>query len=404
MADSIISYEDLIGQDDTFDVIFQNIDQLKKELVELAQMQKSQLGLINPNDEEAVRSATKEVEGLTSAMKKLEVEETKAQKTKKKSNDLTNEELIQREKQKLANRERIQVAKQMAILQSKETGEIEKLRAKLSLTTISWKKLSKEELKNGKEGKKLIKTKKALTNQLKKLEKQTGDNRRNVGNYTKGLGKLGKVAAGVFIGRGIGQAIRNIGRAIGNLIEKNKEANPEIGKMGQHIDNLKASFSDAGKNMLISLAPAINWLLEKLGLIPAIFSGIVAGAKQLGINMKAGFTKLANSIGILFLKIEQYNPFSDRSTAQIEANIKKLQKANKKLSQSQKSVGDAFKEGYDAQVKQTEAAQKSAAIEKKREASAKRRAENIKKQNDLLKKQAKLQKDIDARIKAIASL
>ncbi len=32
MADSVIKYSDLIGEDDTFDVIFDNIDQLKKEL------------------------------------------------------------------------------------------------------------------------------------------------------------------------------------------------------------------------------------------------------------------------------------------------------------------------------------------------------------------------------------
>ena len=57
MADSIISYENLIGQDDTFDIIFANIDQLKKELVELAQIQKNEATVeklirmvINPNE------------------------------------------------------------------------------------------------------------------------------------------------------------------------------------------------------------------------------------------------------------------------------------------------------------------------------------------------------------------
>ena len=137
MADSIIKYSDLIGEDDTFDVIFDNIDKLRNELADLAKDAKAGLE-------------------LAKAKKKLDTEEKKAVKTKKKLSQLTNEELIQREKLKIANRERLQVAKQMAILTNKEAGEIEKLRAKLSLTTLSWKKLSKEELNNTKKGKNLI--------------------------------------------------------------------------------------------------------------------------------------------------------------------------------------------------------------------------------------------------------
>tara|TARA_R110000824_G_scaffold395070_5_gene595374 strand:- start:642 stop:3071 length:2430 start_codon:yes stop_codon:yes gene_type:complete len=405
MADSIISYEDLIGQDDTFDVIFQNIDQLKKELVELAQMQKSQLGLVNPNDEEAVRNATKEVQNLTNAMKKLEVEETKAQKTKKKSNDLTNEELIAREKQKIANRERIQVAKQMAILQSKESGEIEKLRAKLSLTTISWKKLSKEELKNGKEGKKLIKTKKDLTNQLKKLEKQTGDNRRNVGNYTKGLGKLGKVAAGVFIGRGIGQAIRNIGRAMGNLIEQNKEANPELQKLSDNFVGLKASVSNIGVSILNTLAPAINWILGKLSLLPAVFSGVGAALGVIKEKFTDTFASARISIGRLIVEAKLLiSPFDVESLIK----RKKLEEEQTDLLVKQygtrKGIAEAFNDAFQASKEQIIVDKENAILAKKKEESAKKTAEELKEQNDLLKKQVKLQKDIDARIKAIASL
>jgi len=280
MADSIISYEDLIGQDDTFDVIFQNIDQLKKELVELAQMQKSQLGLINPNDEEAVRNATKEVQNLTNAMKKLETEEKKAQKTKKKSNDLTNEELIAREKQKIANRERIQVAKQMAILQSKESGEIEKLRAKLSLTTLQWKKLTKEELNNTKKGKNLIKTKKDLTNQLKKLEKQTGDNRRNVGNYTAALGKMGKMAAGIFIGRGLAQGIRKMGAALGKLVEKNKDSSASAKSLSESFEKVGTILEKLGLFVIEVIAGPLQALISGFQTFASAVLGIDLSAKK----------------------------------------------------------------------------------------------------------------------------
>lgn len=266
MADSVIKYSDLIGQDDTFDIIFQNIEQLKKELQELATILKGKLDIVNPNDEAQMQGLVKETENLANAMKKLETEEKKARTSKKKLNDLTTQELIAREKEKIANRERVQEAKQLAILQNKSAGQIEKLRAQLSLTTMDWKKLTKQQIKNnsvnektGKTAKQVIKEKKKLTAQLKKLEKQVGDNRRNVGNYTKKLGKLGRTAAAVFIGRNLAGAVRKIGAAMGSLIEKNKEANPELGKLGQKIDDLKATFSDAGANMLVSFAPAINW-------------------------------------------------------------------------------------------------------------------------------------------------
>ena len=118
MADSVIKYSDLIGEDDTFDVIFDNIDKLRKELTDLAQDAKKGLDLVNPNDEKALKSAVEQVEKLAKAKKKLDTEEKKAVKTKKKLNDLTDEELIQREKLKIANRERIQKAKQIAILTS----------------------------------------------------------------------------------------------------------------------------------------------------------------------------------------------------------------------------------------------------------------------------------------------
>jgi hypothetical protein len=215
MADSIIKYSDLIGKDDTFDVIFANIEKLQKELTDLAQDTKKGINLINPNDEKALKEAVQQVEKLGQAKKKLDAEEKKAVKTKKKLNELTNEELIQREKLKIVNRERIQKAKQLAVINNKESGEIEKLRARLSLTTLAWKKLSKEELNNTNKGKALIASKLKLTNQLKKLEKQTGDNRRNVGNYTDALkGNLGVMGS---FGGVIGTLSRGFGSVLGIL-------------------------------------------------------------------------------------------------------------------------------------------------------------------------------------------
>jgi len=76
-------------------------------------------------------------------------------------------------------------------------GSVDQLRAQLSKTSIQWAKLSKDERENSEVGKKLTAQKKSETDQLKSLEKQTGDNRRNVGNYSEGMKEALK-SSGLF--------------------------------------------------------------------------------------------------------------------------------------------------------------------------------------------------------------
>ena len=71
--------------------------------------------------------------------------------------------------------------------QQANQGSIEQLRAQLSQVTDQWTKLSKEERENTDAGQKLVAQKLKLTEELKRLEKQTGDTRRNVGNYSEGV-------------------------------------------------------------------------------------------------------------------------------------------------------------------------------------------------------------------------
>lgn len=405
MADSVISYEDLIGKDDTFDQIFANIDKLKKELADLANQMQKDLSLLNPNEEEKVLSTAKAVNELIQAQKALQVEEKKAVSAKKKLNDLTDEELIQREKQKIADRERVQIAKQTAILRSRESGQIEKLRAQLSLTTIQWKKLSKEELKNSAEGKKLVKQKLRLTNQLKKLEKQTGDTRRNVGNYTQSLGKLGKAAAAVFLGRSLVDGLRRIGTGIANIIEKTKEFSPAIASVSTSFSGVKDSFTSAGALLLESFAPVLVKIGNLLAKLPAFFAGVAAGATQFSKNVGGKLQIFGKQAEIVFQKIQFANPFSDKSNEEISANIKRLREEIAAINDDQGSVTEAFNEAFDATIEaQKKFQQRQKDFEASQKRAEKRKAAALERQNKLLQLQAKLQQSIQQRIDAIVSV
>lgn len=64
---------------------------------------------------------------------------------------------------------------------------IEQQRKLLSAVSVQWAQLTEEEQNNTEEGKALTATKTRLTEELKRLEAATGDNRRNVGNYTQSI-------------------------------------------------------------------------------------------------------------------------------------------------------------------------------------------------------------------------
>ena len=315
MADSVIYYQDLIGEDDTFKNIFENIEELKKELFSLTKIMQKELSVLNPNEEKKLEKVTGEIEKLIKAKKELDRQEKKATQTKKKLNNLTDKELIAREKLKIANRERVQIAKQTAIIQSKESGQIEKLRAKLSLTTIQWKKLTKEELNNSNKGKNLIQTKKRLTDQLKKLEKQTGDTRRNVGNYGDSLGKVGKLAARLFVGRSLFDGLRRIGSAFAGLIEKNKDTNKEIGNLDNALSNFGSAVSGLGTQVLGFVAKPLTLLIEGItALINAfttpVFKEFSATSDELAGKIETlnkEFAKESAELSVLFSALENTN-------------------------------------------------------------------------------------------------
>ncbi len=440
MDNSVLKFADLIGSDETFDQILNNIRLIKKELKDLAKVANQNLASINPNDEKAIEAAIKDVNELTKAKKVLEEQEKTTLKTKKKLNELTEEELILREKQKIENRERVQRAKQLAILQKAEIGSIEALRAELSLTTLQWKKLGDAERQSTKEGKELVKEKKRLTEQLKRLEKQTGDTRRNVGNYTDSLGRLGRTAARIFVGRSIVDGIKRIGSALVSITEDGAGVSKELANIQKAGTRFVNILTGAGAKLLETFGPAItkiinlfSFVLEKISQtsketgflgdafravgdvingvvniffdLPAIFGGVVSAGRQLASNIQTTFSKLGLRLQILFENIEKANPFSNRSTAEIDRNIARLRNQIDRINNSQIGVVDAFKSGFDAVKKeQEEFEKKQGDLEKlgeKIRGQEKARTGELEKQNKLVTEQNQL---LNTRIQAIEAL
>jgi hypothetical protein len=261
------------------------------------------------------------------------------------------------------------------------------------------------------------------------------------------LGKLGKVAAGIFVGRNLVSAIRNVGGALVDLFQENKKGNEDFERLDRTITGVVGNFKQFGVQLLQVVVPVIQKAIrlfqffgEKIAAaasegtflgkvfevslipirklitlfreIPFVFTGIIAASKQLATNIKSSFIRLGKSLEIVFLNVEKINPFSDKSKAQIEANIRDLKNQIDGISQSQIGVGQAFKDAYNGAKKEFEEFNKKkdeeelklAEAEKKKAGAEKRRAAALEKQNKLLALQVSLEQNLTARVQAIVAL
>lgn len=170
--------------------------------------------------------------------------------------------------QQLRENERVIIANAKA--QDANKGSVEQLRAQLSRVTVEWTKLSKGERENTKEGRDLTQSKKELTAQLKQLEGATGDNRRNVGNYSEGMreallstGALGKGTTALFNTMKANPLILLVTLLTG-LIQKIAATQGAMDALDRVMQPLNTMFErfvgiaqDAFKNVLPALAKAV---------------------------------------------------------------------------------------------------------------------------------------------------
>ncbi len=184
---AIIKYSQLIEDDGAIDKLEKDILELEKFIKKVGKNLEGSLSTIKPNEEQKIKDVTNEVLQLKKANEQLTRQLEKVNTVKKKAAELTMAELEALAAQKEAMRKNRQEAAANAKIQASQLGSVEQLRAKLSLVALQWAKLSEEERENGENGERLIKSKRDLTKELKKLEAATGDNRRNVGNYVEAI-------------------------------------------------------------------------------------------------------------------------------------------------------------------------------------------------------------------------
>lgn len=155
-----------------------------------------------------IDKAIKDTKTLTEEVELLKAQ-TKA--AKEQQGELSEEYIQYSSTLKVAQKELNQqkrLTEEVIAADNAQSGSIEQLRRQLSVVTIEWKNLSKEERENSERGKALSKQKLDLTNQLKKEEAAVGDNRRNVGNYTESI-KEAAGSLGIF-GDAAGKAMRGM--------------------------------------------------------------------------------------------------------------------------------------------------------------------------------------------------
>jgi hypothetical protein len=272
--DFLIDYNEIVNPR-WLDEAIKDLKTFEKEGIETAKNIRKQFEKTDPFDLKSIRkleTESKKVKVASAVIVKAQKAVTKA---KKESINLTNEQLIQAQKEKAVQKERVQRAKQLAIISKEQKNNIASLRAQLSLTTLDWKKLTAEEATNSTKGKKLVAQKLRLTKQLKKLEEATDDHRRSVGKYSKGLTAWGKVATRVFVGRTVVDGLRKIGQAFSFLIDQNKDSNESIKLLDDAIGDFQDAIITAGGQILGFVAKPLTLLLNGItSVVDFFFKGI----------------------------------------------------------------------------------------------------------------------------------
>ncbi|WAX09870.1 hypothetical protein BT681P2_00031 [Bacteroides phage BT681P2] len=249
-------------------------------------------------------------------------------------------------------------------IMNNQAETVETLRAKVAKNTIELNKMSVAERTTGTAGKELVAQTKALSDQLKDLEKGVGDTRRNVGNYAedieKATGSMGGLtgATGMMV-KGMSGGIASVKAfnaalmanpfiaiasvlllIIGHL-EKLKSRNEELATglktLFAPVQFLVTQIADAVAAFLAQLVKGINWLydaqvkvLDMLGLLPDGFAKAREAIKGVAQAQRDLYNAETDSILVLAKQkkeLEQAKLLAADQTKSVEARKAALQDA-----------------------------------------------------------------------------
>jgi len=344
-----------------------------------------------------ITKAETEVARLTSEIEKLRLEQKKnAEEFGKGSVEYARTQATTKAlSQEQRENERVLIANTKA--QNSNEGSVAQLKAQLSAVSVQWNNLTKEERINSERGKELIKSKKDLNAELLRLEGATGDNRRNVGNYSEGMrdalgatGALGKGTLALFDTMKANPLIL-LATLLSGLIQKVAGTQAAMDALDKIIQPLNAMFErfigivqEAVQNVLPALTKAfanpqealkdlgqaiLDNIINRFAAVGKIVKAIVEGEwKDLGnavIQLGTGFENVGDKVGEFGEQMKQAAQEGQR-IADLNTKIADAQNAleiseaklNRTIEEQKAILGDLSKtsaQRQDAAKKATEA-------------------------------------------------
>lgn len=299
-------------------------------------------------------------------------------------------------------KERNDIAKQEAILETERKGTRKALKAQLALITIELNKKTEAEQLGTRAGRKLTKQQLKLNKTLFDLESKGGTFTRRVGEYARGLIRVDKAAAKatkglkkfalrLTVGRsvleGVSNGVRSAVDGLKQLVEEGAVTGEVFEKLDASTKGLTANLKTVGIRFLNTFGSGIAKVIDNFSFVfsviadtifeasestgfwgqairavgevlsnfPAIWGGIIAVVVEFGRKIKTTF----NDLGLRLERAkESFKGFTaaltGADTAIIEKNIARINAQLKQNIDSARTLGTAYTEGYNATIKAQE--------------------------------------------------
>lgn len=165
-------------------------------------------------------------------------------------------------------------------IMNSQAESVETLRARLAKNTIELNKMSVAERTTGTAGKELVAQTKALSDQLKDLEKGVGDTRRNVGNYAE-----------------------DIEKTTGNLGGLTGATGMMVKGMSGGIASVKAFNAALMANPFVAIASAVLFLIATIGKLMDRNNELATSVKTILAPIQLIIAKVLDAVAALFAEI-----------------------------------------------------------------------------------------------------